>query len=504
MKFEPSRRDILKLGGMLSLGLAAPGLVRALKGGQQNVMFVVFDALSAYNVSLYGYPRETMPNLARLAERAVVYHNHYAGSNFTTPGTATLLTGTLPWTHRAFHPNGLLADDFVKKSMFTAFQSLYRIAYTHNGWAYSLLKQLRNEIDELIPWEKLLLRSYDGFIRTLFESDNDIASVSWTRNIKVNDEGYSYSLFLSHLYEKLQENRLADLKKLFPRGIPSTGSDSGFLLENAIDWISGRVATIPQPFAGYFHFLPPHFPYRTSVEFYGRFRNDGFQAIDKPRDIFAKDRGKFDLIGDRLAYDEFLLYVDREFGRLFNFLETNGLLENTWVVFTSDHGEMFERDISGHSTDAMYEPVIRIPLLIFEPGRTQRLDIHTPTSAADVLPTLAHVTGQVIPNWTEGLILPPFAESDPGSDRSVYLMRASKNGQFAPLTQASTVLVKGRYKLHYYFGYNKLDIDELVKLYDVVSDPEEMNDLALTQKGVADEMLRELKAKLEEVNKPYL
>src|SRR5512144_1796135 len=98
-----NRRDFLKLAGMLPVSLAAPRWTRRLPevGAPGNVIVVVFDAWTAFNVSLYGYPRQTMPNLERLAQRAIVYHDHYAGGNFTTPGTASLLTGTYPWSHRA-------------------------------------------------------------------------------------------------------------------------------------------------------------------------------------------------------------------------------------------------------------------------------------------------------------------------------------------------------------------------------------------------------------------
>jgi hypothetical protein len=71
MSTSLSRRDFLKLGGLVPLGLAGPGLVRGLSrqaaqaGTRQNVLVIVFDAFSAYNISLYGYRRETMPNLAR-------------------------------------------------------------------------------------------------------------------------------------------------------------------------------------------------------------------------------------------------------------------------------------------------------------------------------------------------------------------------------------------------------------------------------------------------------
>jgi arylsulfatase A-like enzyme len=510
MKHHLNRRDFLKLAGLLPLSIAAPCLVRSsgpsrlLQDGRKNVLVMVFDAFSAYHLSLHGYQRETTPNLVRLAERAIVYHNYYAGGSFTTPGTASLLTGTLPWAHRAFQPKSQVIEPFVSRNFFSAFQDYYRIAYTHNGWANVFLDQFSDELDEWIPWKSLFLQSYTGF-QNLFEKDSDIASVSWTRNVNIQQEGYSYSLFLSHLIGALQENKLAGLKKLFPRGIPSTGfAGNEYLLENAVDWIEDRLALIPQPFFGYFHFLPPHGPYNTPLDFINRFSNDGFIPIEKPQDVFTEGESRIQLLKKRVEYDEFLLYVDREFNRLFNYMETSGLLENTWVVFTSDHGEMFERGLSGHNTHALYQPLLRVPLLIFEPGRKTRMDIHTPTSAVDVLPTLLHVTGHNIPDWTEGVVLPPYASASPDPNRNVYVMKANKNGQYAPITRASTVLVKGRYKLLYYFGYVERGIDELVKLYDIEADPEELNDLYPSQKDTADELLNELKTKLAEVNKPYL
>jgi len=86
MKSRFNRRDFLKLAGALPLGLFTSKLDKhfSLQSDKKNVVIVVFDAFSAYNMSLYGYPRETTPNITRLAERATVYHNHYATSNFTT------------------------------------------------------------------------------------------------------------------------------------------------------------------------------------------------------------------------------------------------------------------------------------------------------------------------------------------------------------------------------------------------------------------------------------
>ncbi len=61
-----------------------------------NIIVLVFDAMSADNLSLYGYRRETSPNFERLAQRSNVYHSHYSAGSFTTSGTASLLTGLYP------------------------------------------------------------------------------------------------------------------------------------------------------------------------------------------------------------------------------------------------------------------------------------------------------------------------------------------------------------------------------------------------------------------------
>lgn len=514
MKKNITRRDFLKLGGMLPLSIAAPRFLNSLDTASHqpqnrppNVIVVVLDAFSALDISLYGYQRETTPNLARLAERAVVYHNHYSGGNFTTPGTASLLSGMLPWKHRQFVHYGEGSEDFIKNNIFSAFENYYRLTYSHNPLANNLLGKLDwgGNIDNYIP-SKLLFLTTDGIVTDVFRNDEDIASVSWVRAIKSKEEGFAYSLFLSHFYEPYQEYKIERLKPLYPRGVPSVKSDNYFLLEQAIDWLGSTVENVPQPFISYFHLMPPHAPYKTHIDFHNSFKNDGVKFVPKPFDIFARgeDPRLVEIWQARTSYDEFILYADREFGRFFDRLEKSGLLENTWIVLTSDHGEMFERGVQGHFTPLLYQPVIRVPLLIFEPGRKTRTDIYANTSAVDVLPTLLNVTGQKQADWSEGNFLPPFGpEHD--LERNLYVIQAKSNQQFAPITIATTTLVKGQYKLHYFFGYHELGgaDSERIELYDLKNDPEELNDLSASKRETAAELLNEIKQKLAEVNKPY-
>ncbi len=510
MKTQFTRRDFLKLASLFPLSIAAPSYLdsRITQQEHQNILIVVFDAFSASNISLHGYQRKTTPNLARLAERAVVYHNHYAGGNFTAPGTASLLTGTLPWKHRAFNHGGRVVDTYLNKNIFTAFENYYRLTYSHNPMADGLLRQFKNTVDDFVPRSKLFLND-DSFIpSTIFENDDDIATISWLRTLKSKEEGFSYSLFFSHIlnaFEKYQAREVANLQPQFPIGMPRVFTDSYYMLENAIDWFGNTLNNLPKPFLSYLHFMPPHAPYRTHREFYGRFKNDGWTSIRKPLDLFSRDEdhGLERTLRKRVLYDEFILYADREFGRFFDFLESSGLLNNTWVILTSDHGEMFERGINGHTTPVLYEPVIRIPLMIFEPGLKSRLDVHTPTSAIDILPTLLHVTGNEPKSWIEGTVLPPYSSEYPDRDRKIYILEARKNEKYGPLTIGTTAIVKSNYKLMNFFGYEELGGEKRIELYDIKADPEEMTNLSNVKRETTSEMLHELKLKLSEVDEPY-
>jgi hypothetical protein len=475
---------------------------RSAETSKRNVLVIVFDAFSARHISLYGYRRETTPNLTRLAERAIVYHNHYAGGNFTVPGTASLFTGTLPWTHRAFGFNSEVTDSMAEKSFFHVFDDYYRIAYSHNPLVMSLLNKFSPAVDSLIPLGKFLLTN-DNLVDKLFKEDDDIASVAWSRILK-KEEGYSYSLFLSDVYKAYRARKLESLSAEFPRGLPSVRADNYFTLEMVMDWLKAQVGGFPRPFLGYFHFMPPHQPYATQIEFYDRFLGDGFVAVDKPVDTFTQGASPTLALKRRQQYDEFILYLDAEFGKLFDHLENIGLLDDTWVVLTSDHGELFERGIIGHVTPVLYGPVVHVPLMIFEPNRTERLDIHDRTSAIDVLPSLLNVTGGEVPGWAEGVVLPPFSQSDNSSDRSVYAVEAKKTVPGSLISPLTVTLMRNKYKLMYFSGYEELRGQERIELYDLDQDPNELNNIYPHGSRIGGLMLEELKSKLLEVdNRPF-
>jgi len=178
------------------------------------------------------------------------------------------------------------------------------------------------------------------------------------------------------------------------------------------------------------------------------------------------------------------------------------MLENTWVVLTSDHGEMFERGIWKHTTRTLFQPIIRVPLLISAPGQETRQDVYAHTSSVDLMPTLLHAVGQRVPDWSEGQILPPYAEKEPKNDRSIFVVEAKSNPKFGPLTKGTVAMIKGSYKLVYYTGYEGFDGE--FELFNLEDDPEELKDLYGSAGSVSGALEGELLEKIAQVNRPYM
>lgn len=470
---------------------------RQAEPGQKNILIIVFDAFSARNISLYGYDRVTTPNISRLAERATVFHNHYAGGNFTFPGTSSLVTGTYPWSHRGFNPEVGIDPFYEDHNLFAALEQYYRISYTHNQVAFTLLDQIQGSMDRLKPRQDLYL-DRDFISSTLFANDEDTAGVSWWQSIVKKDRKGTYSLFFSHIYRAYKERILKKYQDAYPRGLPNIRDDNYFLPEDATDFTFTEVPKLPQPFLGYFHYLPPHDPYLTRVEYVDAFLNDGFDPLKKPEHLFSRGRTHNEMAENRRWYDEYVLLADAEFGRMFEELEKSGILENTILVLTSDHGEQFERGLERHYFEVLHQPVINVPLLIFEPGQTTRQDVYESTSAVDLLPTLLHLTGQPAADWTEGQILPGFSDKTADPHRSIYAVEAKDSPQYGEINPASLMIVKDGYKLTYYSGWElqKGKQDPLIELYHIEEDKEEMVELSDTLPEVREALLAEVLAKV--------
>ena len=506
-----NRRDFLKTamalsgGSLLSL---SPGL-RGLKApsDKPNILILVLDAMSACNLSVYGYAKNTTPGLERIAERATVYHSHYSAGNFTTPGTASILTGLYPWTHRGINLNGLVNRKYTDHNIFSLMNDeYYCTAFTQNYIADVLLSQFRYGMDRHIPalsfyeetnrplFSRFLPRdpvsAYFGLDDYLFSGGID--RVGNTPSVPI----FEYLNSFAHQYQDFYRP-----SPDFPYGKPY---NSTYSYENSIAFAGVRdeiidLANQRSPFLSYFHMYSPHEPYTPRREFINI-----FPEIDIPRKKTTKfsilDISYESILARRKEYDEYVANIDFEIEQFVNALEEAGVLKNTYLFITADHGELFERSEYGHMTQLLYEGVIHIPLIVLAPGQKERRDVYHPTSNVDLLPTLLQIGGRPLPVASlEGKILPGLGGNE--EIRSVFSLEAKKCSAFSGLKNGASVsMIKGDYKLIYYTGYG--NHPDTFELYNVKDDKDERKDLYQLDTATASILKEELLDNFEENRNP--
>jgi arylsulfatase A-like enzyme len=511
-----NRRDFLKLAALaLPAAVLAQPVGRLLSGGPDssapNIIVLVFDSMTARNLSLYGYPRKTSPNFEKFAERATVYHNYNSAGNFTVPGTASLLTGMYPWSHRAINHAGIVSRELADRNIFNLLGDDYhRMGFAQTGWASFLLDQFRHDIDSLLSPDSFSLLSHfygDKFPDRLMASralDDFIFKMerspsSTMLGIKMGKAPSSLvfgSLDRSILYGQVSQIPAKD----YPGGLPWSGAYSVyFKLDEVLAGLYQYLAEQKSPFFSYVHLFPPHSPYSPTREFYGKFATDKWMPPRKLQSKLASGYDERRVYLARATYDEYVATVDFEFGKFIQSLDSAGILDNTYLFITSDHGEMFERGEKGHVTPLLYDPVIHSPLLVSVPGQRTHKDIYSPVNSVDIVPTLLHLAGKPIPSWCEGQVLPGLGGEE-DRERSTFTLEAKLNPAFSPLTVLTVAMRKDSHKLIYFKGYG---LPDWFELYDQQNDPEELNDLFQSEKTLAAQLKDEILERLDEAGKQF-
>jgi len=504
-----TRRDFLKLTWGLSQATLFANLLpvgRPVTQNRQlpNVVILVCDAMTALNVSLYGYSRRTTPNLEKLAQRALIYHRHYANGSFTTPGTASLLTGLLPWTHRAINASGTVRRELATHNVFHLLGSDYfTLGYTQNYWADYLLDQFSADIAALLqPSSFDLIRA--GLVDETFPKDAMVSQRSFEKMFY-----YSNSLLLSFISSLYYQSRARKIPPQdHPFGLPEANYfPHTYTLETLFEGITNRIIELDareSPFLSYFHIFPPHAPYHPRQEFFDLFQGDGYRPLAKREHSLSHDSSQKKLDAYRDQYDGYVANIDMELGRMISDLETQGVLDHTYFILTSDHGESFERGLGGHFTPLMYETLIKIPLVILAPGSRSRQDFFAPTSSVDLLPTVLHLAGRKIPDSCEGMILPGLGGSE-APERSVFVVDAKESAAFGPLKKASFAMIQGNLKLIYYRGYKGIYQDQM-EFYNLEEDPEELHDRKDKPKyaEAVSQMRQDLLSAIDAADRPFL
>lgn len=370
-----------------------------------NVILITIDSLSAVDMSIFGYSRNTTPKINEFSKRCYVFSSMYANSTSTYAGIYSILTGKYP----------------VKKTFSNFFSFLKDLIKSEN--ITSILQRRGYQILSVIAMEKFLI---------------------WVKNDRHSFRPIRWRLLFKTTFDITYTN--ISLNKTFKKTYE--------LLERVV-----------MPFFLWIHVYPPHEPYLPTEMFRGYFLDEkSFCNHDSQKSYinnFYSSCLQSEVDKLRCRYNEQILDVDFKIGEFISFLEKEGFIQNTIIMITSDHGEMFEKGFVGHNGPYLYNPLIRIPLIIYLPNRIGGRIVKSNAQQIDILPTIIDILDFDIPQWVDGKSL-KFVMNEPNYiDKPVFSTNVclSKKNRKSEISNFS-VVYEG-YKLICNFKNNNCELYNL-------------------------------------------
>lgn len=427
-----------------------------------HVLLITVDTLRADRLGAHGYERDTTPHMDRLAAQGVLFERAYSHAPFTAPSHASLLTSLHPQSHGVLYWDRRLTPEApTLQGLFGA--AGYRTAALHNH-------------PGLVPTE--ITRGFDEVQARFFEPWQTTvdAFFAWT-------DGGSKQPFAAwvHLWDAHRPYGFRDWRADYVR--PHTQRTGDDLV----------LAYAEQGFG-------PQSDRRIGrTEAYYNLRPEERAA---PIDVGGKARvlsaEEWAYIADR--YDASVRYADQGVGALLDGLASRGLLDNTVVVLTSDHGEaLMERDPVWFTHDPfLTEEVMHVPLIVRLPkGEHSGRRVAELVRGVDVLPTLLELCdvpmrgrvafqGQSLVELLNGSA--PRARTLFGGTqtRSAKETRRSAKPGEDVWFEYRQVLIDGSLKV-----VHDLELDRWYA-FDLAADPREQNDLLANGAAPSDEVRRRM------------
>lgn len=394
-----------------------------------NVIILIVESMRADQLRAYGANRDVMPAVNSLASEARVFSNAYTQASHTDYATVVPFSSHFPLRSK------------------TSYTYPEKISYPR-VLIYDVLKAL-------------------GYHTAIFSSSNEY----WSGMINFLQTGnldrfFHAATFKGPTYGMEGDAGFAD----WTRETKHAGSvDDRFTVAEAIRWID---SVKREPFFVGINFQSSHFPYVAPRDFPRRF---GLEKLDFRIRFAHFPRDRVQVVKD--IYADSLAYVDSQIAKLFQSLKNNGLWENTVIVLTADHGQAFyEHNFASHAS-ALFNEVMKVPLLVHAPGLKAGPDDRL-AQHVDVAPSILGLLGLPIHPSFQGIDL---INSVVDPKHSAYMVVQT------PLAY-QYALVRSGFKLIYD------EREHQYSLYDLAADPGETVDIAGSRPALADELAKRLQA----------
>lgn len=505
-----SRRDAMKQLGGAALGSAlfsattaaepvaaaaasAPAKSPAARSSKPNILWITGEGVPISALGCYGSTLIKTPNIDRIANEGMRFENSFTTNALCAPSRATLLTGTYT------HINGMTTNpqdtiDQETPAHFDASQLTFP----------KLLQQMGYKTGTVGKWHLPANPGECGF--DYFVYKNGAGGPYYEPNGYLKNPSLGSKEVVKATYPGYVTDNVTDLVIQGIEEMRETGSPFMMMV---------------QFFNAHRPFDPPHkyehiydntripepatfwddYSHRAAPAREARMRIENMPDFNPPSDLTGRQRKQWN-------YQKFMEHFlgtpraqDDSVGRLLDFLEKNGLAEDTIVVYTTDHG-FFLGDHGWFDKRFMYEQAIRVPWMVRYPGVVKPGSVRSEWVVnIDNAPTVLDMVGHAVPESMQGRSLLPLLKGETPSD-----WRKSFYYHYYELASPHWVMPHygirtERYKLISYYTINEWE------LFDLEKDPDEMESLfkwsGYKVHPAYEQVVPELVAQLKQLRESY-
>jgi arylsulfatase A-like enzyme len=346
-----------------------------------NFILLTVDTLRADMLGCYGYKKSISPSLDHLAASGARFTQAITGGSWTQAAFPTLLTSTYASMY-----GGCLRPLSAERP--SPVESLANFGYATAGFSTSPLLSPAYGYN----------RGFNHFLDLQpGESDPPLRRIRGGEKL--------LRLPITHNLTGLLGMQMR------PARLYASASQ---LTDRICQWLGNN----DQPFFVWAHYMDIHWPYHRE------------ETLNSPEAITQawKDLGhlhRANWRGERTTpeqreryirlYEEAVVYTDAQIGRLLKNIEEMGLLSNTVIIVVADHGEEFlERAHWGHFEVNLYDEILKVPLIIFNPNSKRGLEVNRQVRTLDLMPTILDLCGCPAPTGMDGISLVPLLTESEG------------------------------------------------------------------------------------------
>ncbi|MEK5444051.1 MULTISPECIES: arylsulfatase [unclassified Fredinandcohnia] len=436
-----------------------------------NILLIMVDQMRGDCLSILNHPVVDTPNIDQLARNGVIFKNAYSATPTCVPARASLLTGMsqtstgrvgyqerVPWQYEHTLPGELAKNGYhtqcVGKMHVYPARNLcgFHNVVLHDGYLhYNRFKYQNFESesfnltgDDYLPWLRERAGSQVDLIDLGLDCNASTVARPW------------------HLAEELHP--------------------TNWVVSQSIDFLRRRDTT--KPFFLNMSFVRPHPPFDPPQVFY-----DMYKELDLPdpvvgewadtEDIQREGYNPITLKGNvpknrykraQAGYYALITHIDYQIGRFLNAMAEYGVLQDTVIVFASDHGELLG-DHNYYRKALPYEGSAKVPFILSDPGNKLKLKQNSTKNQVveirDIMPTLLDVAGVEIPESVDGKSVLQACE-EPSTNWRTHI-----HGEHAYGSLSHHYLTNGKEK---YIWYSQTGEEQL---FDLIEDPNECKNLAI-------------------------